>query len=106
MKSAAKKYNVFFIVLSIVLIFAAGLRLFGWANDTSNYYEMVIFTDEEFLNLSELFFKLIIFLNSEFLLGSFTVFLLIFSVIGVSVKVYALVKLSPIPFLSLALYIS
>jgi len=34
--------NIYYLFFSIVLIFVVGLRIFGWANDTSNYYEMAI----------------------------------------------------------------
>lgn len=100
-----KRKSIFYIFISLVLIMVTGLRLFGWANDTENYYEMAIFQDKLLLGSKEIFFRLIVFLNTEIFSSNFTMFLLIFAVIGVSIKIFALVKLSPLPALSIILYL-
>jgi hypothetical protein len=105
MNITIKKTSIFYTFLTILLIIIAGLRLFGWANDTANYYEIVIFQDELLLGSKEIFFRLIIFLNTEIFSSNFTVFLLLFAVLGVSIKIFALVKLSPLPALSIVLYL-
>jgi len=61
--------------------------------------------DEQLLGSKEVFFRLIIFLNTEIFSSNFTVFLLLFAVLGVSIKIFALVKLSPLPVLSIVLYL-
>jgi hypothetical protein len=97
--------NIYYLFFSIVLIFVAGLRIFGWANDTSNYYEMAILRNETKLFNKEYFLKLIIILNNKIFPGNFITFLLIFAVIGVSIKLCALIKLSPLPLLSIMMYL-
>lgn len=99
-----KKQSLLWVFIAWILILIAGLRLFGWANDTTNYYEMVVYQDELLLGTKELFFRLIIFLNALFFNSNFTFFLLIFASLGVGIKVYAFSKYSSIPMLSIALY--
>jgi len=105
MNITIKKISIFYTFLTILLIMIAGLRLLGWANDTANYYKMVIFQDELLLRYKEFLFRLIVFLNTKIFSSNFTMFLLIFAVIGVSIKMFALVRLSPLPVLSIVLYL-
>lgn len=105
MNVTLKRINLIYIFIFILLILIAGFRLFGWANDTSNYYEMAINQDVILLSKKELFFKFLIFINTKLFYRNFTSFLLIFALLGVSIKLYAFTKLSPIPILSIILYI-
>lgn len=99
-----KKKNILYICLTLLFISIAGFRLLGWANDTANYYEMVVYQDELRLATKEFFFRLIIFLNDFIFNSNFTVFLLIFAFLGVSIKMYVFVKYSKIVMLSVILY--
>lgn len=105
MAIAIKKKNLFYVSLSIILILIAGFRAIGWANDTFNYYRMVVLQDEMLLKYKEIALKLIIFLNTLIFSSNFNTFLLIFAILGVSIKIYALVRLSPLPLLSIMLYL-
>lgn len=99
------KTQITLTLLTFGLIIISGLRLFGWANDTANYYEIVSSQNELLLEKKEIAFRIIIFINNFFFDSNFTVFLLIFALLGVSIKMYSLAKLSPLPLLSVILYL-
>jgi hypothetical protein len=101
-----KNRNIFiYLFISIFIILIAGLKLLGHDNDYSDYLYLVTSHDETKLATKEIAFRFIVFINQLLFSSNFTVFLFIFAVIGVSVKILALVKLSPLPILSIILYL-
>ncbi|WP_321345698.1 EpsG family protein [uncultured Draconibacterium sp.] len=105
MKIIIKKENIFYIILSLILIMIAGLRVFGWANDTSNYFNLFVDQDVAFTAMKELSFRLIIFISNVVFSRSFTSFLLIYAILGISLKIFVFSKYSPMPTLSIILYL-
>lgn len=105
MNIVIKRESIFYILLSLVLIMIAGLRVFGWANDTANYYDIITYKDIAYSATKELSFKLIIFLNTVLFSKSFASFLLIYALLGISLKTFVFSKYSPIPILSIILYL-
>ncbi len=100
-----KKTSLLYGVISIVLIIVAGTRILGPANDYYNYYNMVVNKDALMLANKELAFRAFVNLVDIFGQAKFTIFLLIFAVLGVGFKISAFRELSPYPLLSILLYI-
>jgi len=92
----------------IVLITIAGLRPIGLDRDSLNY-NYLINSYKGFSNIDisreEPLFWIIAEINRVLFRGSFRSFLMIFAILGITIKLYAIKKLSVKPFLSIIIYI-
>ncbi|MFX1712303.1 EpsG family protein [Stutzerimonas stutzeri] len=97
---------IFFFIFA-VLVVIAGLRPIGLDRDSENYVQIlhVAVSDANLLE-KEPAFWLINEVNNRFVGGSASTFFLLFSLVGVYVKLHAINKLSKFFYLSLLLYIS
>ena len=91
--------------LTVFLILIAGLSLLGKSADYDNYMTMVVDKTEMVGGANEVAFKCIVKINDIFFNSNFQTFLVIFAIIGVSLKIYALFRFSKIPLLSYFLYV-
>src|ERR1019366_1997709 len=87
MRKASKIEIICFVVFGAILIATAGLRLFGPDADYYAYQEMVV-------GINDILFR-----------SDFQTFLVMFAIVGVSIKLFALLKYSKLPLLSLILYV-
>lgn len=95
--------NGMFICLGLILIFIAGFRGEGVDRDYSNYVEM--FHQQDFITVEPSFVAISIFIDTVF--GDNPLFLfLIFAILGVSLKLIAIKRLTSLWFLSLLIYFS
>ena len=101
-----KKHAALFGV-SVLLILVAGLKPVGFDRDSLNYVQILNSpVTGIFNNIKEPFYLLIIKLNGLVFSGSPTGFFLMFAILGVSLKIYAIGRLSLIPLVSVSIYIS
>ena len=98
----------FLFIIALVLVFIAGFRKIGLDRDSITYSQFIIsasFNDSLSLFKMEPFFCLIVeaskLLFSDPVRGTFV----IFAILGVSLKLYAIKKISPFPVLSVLVYI-
>jgi hypothetical protein len=94
-------------IIGLILIIFAGLRPIGFDRDILSYLDYL--NGKSISNILDLldkepFFWLIVYLNNIFFSGAAESFFLIFSFIGVSIKFYAITKLSSFPLLSILIY--
>lgn len=95
--------NTMFIVIGLILIFIAGFRGEGVDRDYNNYVEM--FHQREFIVMEPSFVAVSMFIEAVF--GDNPLFLfLIFAILGVSIKLIAIKKLTNLWFLSVLVYLS
>ncbi len=94
-----------YLALVILLSFIAGLRLFGWDNDSSNYYYMVVSQGKLALANKEFFFKALIKINSILFSKNFYTFLIFIALLSVSIKIFIFANYSPLPLLSILMYL-
>lgn len=96
----------FFFVVGAILVLFSGLRPIGLDPDSANYVVVLKSQLSEFSFLEkEPLYLLIIWLSKVFSNNDVGFFFLTFSLIGVSVKLYAILKVSKYQLLSLYLYI-
>ena len=92
---------------TVLLILVAGLRPIGFDQDSLNYIQILDSPVRGFFNgLKEPIYLLIIKLNRVLFSGSSTGFFLIYAILGVSLKIYAIGRLSLAPIISVFIYIS
>lgn len=102
----AKKYEfIIFFVFGILLILIAGMRLFGHGADYDNYADMIVNKIDPVEGASEIGFKTFIWINDFLFDSKISSFLVMFAILGVGIKLFALLKYSKIPLLSFFLYI-
>lgn len=95
--------NIVFLCLGLLLIIIAGFRGPGVDRDYNNYIEM--FRQPEFISTEPAFVLISIFLHSY--IGDNCVFLfVIFAILGVTLKLMAIKKLTDLWFLSMVIYLS
>lgn len=96
--------RIFFWYIGLLMLFIAGSRFFGPDVDFIAYKEMIenIRYRE---NNKEFSFQFFLWLNDLIFYSNANVFMFMFASMSLSVKFYALFKLSRIPLISLALYI-
>ncbi|WP_041245495.1 EpsG family protein [Geotalea uraniireducens] len=92
------------VVFGTILIATAGLQLFGPSADYYAYQEMVIDKTNVKLDTVEFAFRALLWINDILFGSDFQTFLVMFAILGVSIKLFALLKYSKIPLLSLILY--
>ena len=103
--SISKKRAALF-SFAVLLILVAGLKPVGLDRDSLNYVQVLNSPVSGFFNnIKEPFYLLIIKLNGLVFSGSATGFFLIFAILGVSLKVYAIGRLSLAPLVSVSIYI-
>ncbi|MEE9684328.1 EpsG family protein [Lelliottia amnigena] len=101
------KFSTLLILIGgIVLILLAGFKPIGLDRDSQNYVNMI----QASFNIDDLYlrepsFNLLQLLNEIIFSGSTTSFFLIFAVLGVALKIYAIQKGSDYPLLSFVLYV-
>lgn len=102
-----KKKLYYFLPIGILLILMAGLRPIGIDGDSLNYVSVlhVGLSDANFIG-KEPAFWIINELNKILFGGNEQTFFLIFAILGVSLKLLAIKKLSLLPFYSIFVYIS
>ena len=100
-----RKENFIYLLLVFLLAIIAGGKFFGSDNDTSHYYDMVVRQSNISLSNKEIFFKALIYMNSIFFDKNFYIFLFIFALISISIKFYVFANFSPLPILSILLYL-
>ena len=100
-----KKTLVLFTV-ALLLIFIAGFRPIGLDRDSPNYVSLlnIPFSQANFLDKEPAFWMLVE-INRVLFSSNERTFFLIFAIIGVSLKILAINRLSSMPFLSLLAYI-
>ena len=100
-----KKTLVLFTV-ALLLIFIAGFRPIGLDRDSPNYVSLlnIPFSQANFLDKEPTFWMLVE-INRVLFSSNERTFFLIFAIIGVSLKILAINRLSSMPFLSLWAYI-
>lgn len=100
-----KKTLVLFTV-ALLLIFIAGFRPIGLDRDSPNYVSLlnIPFSQANFLDKEPAFWMLVE-INRVLFSSNERTFFLIFAIIGVSLKILAINRLSSMPFLSLWAYI-
>lgn len=97
--------QVFWILIFLILVPIAGLRLFGQDADYFNYLNLLTLQNSLELLTKEFGFRILLGINSVVFNSSVSAFFLIFAILGISIKFFAFTKISPIPLLSLALYL-
>ncbi|MBQ4776526.1 EpsG family protein [Pectobacterium versatile] len=99
--------NCFFLFIGTILILCAGLRPVGLDRDSSNYIQIlhISLKDADFFD-KEPGFWFLNELNNLFFNGDVNHLFIMFSVLGVSLKLLAIRKLSLNPVLSVFLYIT
>lgn len=97
--------QVFWILIFLILVPIAGFRLLGQDADYFNYFILLTLQNSLELLTKEFGFRLLLGINSVVFNSSVNSFFLIFAILGISIKFYAFNKISPIPLLSLALYL-
>jgi hypothetical protein len=97
--------RVLFFAVAIVLILFAGLRPVGLDKDSDNY-EVIVESPLYDLSDKEPAFWIIVKVNELLFSGQLQGLFLIFALLGVTVKLYAVRKTSLVPWFSLLLYIS
>jgi hypothetical protein len=101
-----KKDDFIFICLTILLILIAGFRPIGLDADSSNYAAFVKSSGSSMSILTkEPGFWFLTKINQYVFGGNLTSFFLLFAIVGVSVKAYAIRKLSPYPLYALYAYV-
>lgn len=106
MKKLALDYDLLFLaVVFVVLVPLVGLRVFGLDADYFNYYNLIVLQNKVDLITKEFGFRAILGFNSLLFRDNVDTFFLTFAILGVSVKFFAFYKYSPIPLLSLVLYL-
>lgn len=99
-----KKQAALFVV-AVLLILVAGLKPVGVDRDSLSYVQVLDSSyGSIFSKAMEPFFILIIGLNKLIFSGSPTVFFLTYAILGVSLKIYAIGKLSLSPAVSIFIY--
>lgn len=93
-----------FVVIGILLVAIAGFRLFGPGADYYVYMEMVVDKSDLRLGTEEFAFKLLVWINDILFGSDFLAFLVMFAILGVGTKLFAILKYSKLPLLSLILY--
>jgi hypothetical protein len=104
---SVKRSNRLYIILVICLVFVAGFRSGSTFPDYAayaGYYSSVV--AGELTYFIEISFIYIAKLSNIILAGNSIVLFVIYAIIGVSLKTYAIRKLTPLFFLSLLIYIS
>ncbi len=97
--------QIFWFLIFLILVPVVGLRLLGQDADYFNYLNLLTLKNSLELFTKEFGFRLLLGINSIIFNSSVNSFFLIFAILGLSIKFYAFNKISPIPFLSLALYL-
>ena len=95
--------NLIFILLAFVLILVAGLRPLEHFRDTSNYLKIIHSDDGLFAAEPTLW--IINQVNKLLLGGVDQVFFLLYAFLGVSLTMLAIMRLSPMPWLSVIVYL-
>jgi len=88
----------------VLLIFAASFRILGKDIDYQHYLNMYNYGFHEQESSKELSFVFFRYATHQLFNESFTSFLMIYAILGVTIKLTAIHKLSPLPILSLFLY--
>jgi hypothetical protein len=97
--------QIFWFGIFLILVPVAGLRLLGPDADYFNYLNLLTLQNSLELLTKEFGFRLLLGLNSVVFNANVNAFFLIFAFLGISIKFYAFAKISPIPLLSLGLYL-
>ncbi|WP_449567016.1 EpsG family protein [Lelliottia nimipressuralis] len=98
--------SLIIIIFGLALMLLAGLKPIGIDRDSFNYVNMIQASiSYEDLYLREPAFNAIQILNNILFNKSTTTFFLIFAVLGVSLKIIAILRASLYPILSLAIYV-
>lgn len=97
--------QIFWIGIFLILVPIVGLRLLGQDADYFNYLNLLNLQNSLELFTKEFGFRLLLGLNSVVFNANVDTFFLLFAILGISIKFYAFAKISPIPLLSLALYL-
>jgi hypothetical protein len=105
MRKASKIEIICFVVFGAILIATAGLRLFGPDADYYAYQEMVVGKNDVQSGTVEFAFRTLVWINDILFRSDFQTFLVMFAIVGVSIKLFALLKYSKLPLLSLILYV-
>lgn len=102
-----KKYKFLYYFLALCLIFVAGFRNGESMPDYASYagyYSYVI--GGQFSYFIEISFTLIVKLANSIIANNSTLMFLIYAIFGVSLKFYAIKKLTPLIFYSIVVYVS
>lgn len=101
------KINLYFFIIGFVLIIIAGFRPIGIDHDSLNYFSVISNPNYQINLLSKSPTFWIIYKSIYlFFDGSIRSFFIIYAVIGVTLKLYVIKKISHFPLLSLLSYIS
>lgn len=103
MKEKYYLYSFLYLILSIMLILVVGFRPLEYFRDTAVYLS-IIHSGEYALSIEPSIWIISSF-NSFYLGGKDQGFFLIYAILGVSIKAYAIKKISLLPLLSFYLYI-
>lgn len=106
MNFKSKKSTAMLSMLGILLILIAGFRPIGIDRDSLNYVSVLQYPlSENSLLVNEPFFLLLIYVNNIFFGAEPRTFFLMFAMLGVSWKLYAIDKVAAFPLLSVITYI-
>jgi transmembrane protein EpsG len=94
-----------FMLFYTLLVVTAGMRVLGPSADTASYIDILNGVEEVTSGTEEIAFQLIRWVDVVLFGTSIDLFFVVFAVIGVGVKLFALIKHSRIPALSLVLYL-
>ncbi len=97
--------QIFWFLIFLILVPLVGLRLLGQDADYFNYLNLLTLKNSLELLTKEFGFRILLEINSLVFNSSVSAFFLIFAILGISIKFFAFTKISPIPLLSLVLYL-
>ena len=99
------KYKWFaFLTIGVVLMVYAGVRPVGFDRDSPNYETMFMHPDSRSSEISVEPFFLFICNVCSLLMQDVRIILVLFAIVGVTLKMYAIKKLTPMFFLPLVIY--
>lgn len=102
---ASGKNQLFFIVVGVALILFSGLRPVGIDNDSLNYLDALHSYSQGRVDIKEPSFILFSFIADAFFDGSIYFLFLTYSMLAISLKLYAIRKYSELSLLSLLVYV-